>query len=76
MHHKFLKVLHSKVCPCFFLLALCTDKVAQSLTFSEGAQLIADGAERLVFGQGSVICNPALHVHHHLLLLIQKRHAC
>lgn len=44
----------------------------RSLTLSEGAQLIADGAEGLVLGKGGVVSDPALHVHHHLLLLVHK----
>lgn len=46
--------------------------VGGGLTFSKGAELIADGAEGLVFGQGSVVCNPTLHIYHHLLLLIHR----
>lgn len=67
MHRKLLKVLHSKV------HWRCAPTRAQSLTLSEGAQLIADGAKGLIFGQGGVICDPPLHVHHHLLLLIRTR---
>lgn len=48
---------------------------ARRLTFSEGAQLVPDGPEGLVFGQRGVVCDPALHVHHHLLLLWKHQRA-
>lgn len=58
----------------FIHVCLCSGLKSEwgGLTFSKGAQLIADGAEGLVFGQGSVVCNPTLHIYHHLLLLIHR----
>lgn len=51
----------------------------RGLTLSEGAQLVPDGAKSFVLGQRGVVGHPALHVHHHLLLLPQNhsnmRHA-
>lgn len=50
----------------FIILVVC---LLWGLTLSEGAELVADGSERLVLRQRSVVCYSALHVHHHLFLL-------